>query len=182
MERSSSSYDGPSGYMPPAEPAAAIESELGKAELVIIDFPRFGSRIADRQGEGPVRRKAIPNSCAPSKIEIVRVSHLDRNQRYRGIVKQYGGHGLTLSGANGACEWPRGSGSLDRWKGSGPPEATGAEAIVEEARELTIESMRRGKLRRATARNWPHQSSRAEKPPMSLGCWGLPIEGSSWMG
>ena len=48
---------------------------------------------------------------------------------------------LTLSGVKGKCGRLRESGYLGRTKGSGPPKVARADAIVEEARELTIGSM-----------------------------------------
>ena len=84
MEGSPSSCDDPSEYMPPAESPTASESELGKAELIAIDYLRLGYRNADRKGADPARKKARRNSYTPAQMEIIRVAYIDRNRGYMG--------------------------------------------------------------------------------------------------
>ena len=74
-------------------------------------------------------------------MDIIRVAREDEQLGYRRIVKKYGGRRLTLSGAKGALGRLRGSGSLERKKGSGPPKVARTEDKVAEARELAIWSM-----------------------------------------
>ena len=71
-------------------------------------------------------------------MEIIRVAHIEENLGYRRIIKKYGHHGLTLSGVKDAVGRLRGSGSLEREKGSGAPKVRRTDAKVEEARELTM--------------------------------------------
>ena len=70
--------------------------------------------------------------------------------------------------------------STGRRKGSGAPKVAGADAIVDEARELTI-----GPIwgpcpgGPPPARNWPTHRQRAETPPRIMVCRNLPRAGSS---